>query len=520
MSDMFCFQCEQVAGGKVCAGSKGVCGKLSSTSNLLDDMTGALIGLARAAEGKKPLKSTYWVMLEGQFTAITNVNFNDPVVSALIEKIDEEKAKLGAVGEPYTMWDLWRDNEDVRSLKSLILLGLRGMGAYAYHAWVLGYTDDVVNDFFFTAMRAIGSDMGADELLPLVLKTGEINLRCMGLLDQANTTTYGDPVPSKVPLTIEKGPFIVVSGHDLLDLYKLLQQTEGKGINIYTHGEMLPAHGYPKLKAFSHLKGNFGTAWQNQQKEFKNIPGPVLFTTNCLMPPKDNYKDRIFTTEVVSFPGLVHIGEDKDFSPVIAKALELGGYAEDTRMTGINGGETMTTGYGRATVLSVADKVIEAVKSGAIKHFYLVGGCDGARVGRNYYTEFVEKSPEDTVILTLACGKFRFNDMELGSINGIPRMMDMGQCNDSFGAIQVALALADAFNCTVNELPLNFVLSWYEQKAVCVLLTLLYLGVRNIHLGPSMPAFVSPNVLKILVDNFGISPISTAEEDLKKFQEL
>jgi len=517
MSEMFCFQCEQTAGGKVCGGSKGVCGKLSSTSNLLDDMTGALIGLARAAEGKKPLPSTYWVMLEGQFTAITNVNFNDPVVAELIEKINVEKAKLGAVGEPYTMWDLWRDNEDVRSLKSLILLGLRGMGAYAYHAWVLGYTDEVVNDFFFTAMCAIGSDMGAEELLPLVLKTGEINLRCMGLLDQANTTTYGDPVPSMVPLTIEKGPFIVVSGHDLLDLYKLLQQTEGKGINIYTHGEMLPAHGYPKLKAFSHLKGNFGTAWQNQQKEFLDIPGPVLFTTNCLMPPKDNYKDRIFTTEVVSFPGLVHISDDKDFSPVITKALELGGYAEDTRMTGINGGETMTTGYGRATVLSVADKVIEAVKSGAIKHFFLVGGCDGARVGRNYYTEFVEKSPEDTIILTLACGKFRFNDLELGSINGVPRMLDMGQCNDSYGAIQVALALADAFGCTVNELPLNFVLSWYEQKAVCVLLTLLYLGVRNIHLGPTMPAFVSPNVLKILVDNFGIGPISTADEDLEKF---
>ena len=516
MSEMFCFQCEQVAGGKVCAGSRGVCGKEASTSNLLDDLTGALIGLARAADGKELLDSTYWVMLEGQFTAITNVNFNDPVIEKLIHKISVEKAKLGAVGKPYTMEELWNDNEDIRSLKSLILLGLRGMGAYAYHAWVLGYKDAEVNDFFFTAMRAVGSDMGADELLPLVMKTGEVNLKCMGLLDQANTTTYGDPVPSKVPLTIEKGPFIVVSGHDLLDLYKLLQQTEGKGINIYTHGEMLPAHGYPKLKAFKHLKGNFGTAWQNQQKEFKNIPGPVLFTTNCLMPPKDNYKDRIFTTEVVSFPGLVHIGEDKDFSVVINKALELGGYPENKKLTGINGGETMTTGYGRATVLSVADKVIDAVKAGEIKHFFLVGGCDGARVGRNYYTDFVEKSPKDTVILTLACGKFRFNDLELGEIAGIPRMLDMGQCNDSFGAIQVALALAGAFNCTVNELPLDFILSWYEQKAVCVLLTLLHLGVKNIHLGPSLPAFVSPNVLKILVDEFGVTPIATAEEDLDK----
>jgi hydroxylamine reductase len=414
------------------------------------------------------------------------------------------------------MGDIWRGDEDIRSLKSLILLGLRGMGAYAYHAWVLGYSDDVVNEFFFTGMRAIGSDMDASELLPLVLKTGEVNLKCMELLDTANTSTYGDPVPVEVPLAIEKGPFIVVSGHDLFDLHALLKQTEGKGINIYTHGEMLPAHGYPKLKAFKHLKGNFGTAWQNQQKEFLDMPGAVLFTTNCLMPPKDNYKDRIFTTEVVSFPGLVHIGEDKDFTPVIEKALELGGYNEEKKMVGINGGTSMTTGYGRATVLSVAGKVIDAVKSGDIKHFFLVGGCDGARVGRNYYTEFVEKSPDDTVILTLACGKFRFNDMKIGEIGGIPRMLDMGQCNDSYGAIQVALALANAFGCSVNELPLSFVLSWYEQKAVCVLLSLLHLGVKNIHLGPTLPAFVSPNVLRILVDNFGITPISTAQEDLDK----
>ena len=315
---------------------------------------------------------------------------------------------------------------------------------------------------------------------------------------------------------VEKGPFIVVSGHDLHDLYLLLQQTEGKGVNIYTHGEMLPCHGYPKLKAFSHLKGNFGTAWQNQQKEFIDIPGPVLFTTNCLMPPRDNYKDRIFTTEVVSYPELVHIGADKDFTPVIEKALELGGYSEDKPMFGINGGATMTTGFGRATVLSIAGKVVDAVKAGAIKHFFLVGGCDGAKVGRNYYTEFVEESPQDTVILTLACGKFRFNDLKIGEIDGIPRMIDMGQCNDSFGAIQVALALADAFECSVNELPLSFILSWYEQKAVCVLLSLLYLGVKNIHLGPTLPAFVSPNVLKILVDNYGITPITTAQEDREK----
>lgn len=516
MSDMFCFQCEQTAGGKACTGKKGICGKMADTSNLQDGMTGALVALARAAKDKTLSKEVVHIMMEGMFTAITNVNFNDPVLQDLIKRIDTLTASLGGNTAAYPMEDIWSGDEDIRSLKSLILLGLRGMGAYAYHAWVLGYSNDVVNEFFFTGMRAIGSDMDASELLPLVLKTGEVNLTCMELLDTANTSTYGDPVPVEVPLAIEKGPFIVVSGHDLFDLHALLKQTEGKGINVYTHGEMLPAHGYPKLKAFKHLKGNFGTAWQNQQKEFQDMPGAVLFTTNCLMPPKDNYKDRIFTTEVVSFPALVHIGEDKDFTPVIEKALELGGYTEEKRMVGINGGTSMTTGYGRATVLSVAGKVIDAVKSGDIKHFFLVGGCDGARVGRNYYTEFVEKSPDDTVILTLACGKFRFNDMKIGEIGGIPRMLDMGQCNDSYGAIQVALALANAFGCSVNELPLSFVLSWYEQKAVCVLLTLLHLGVQNIHLGPTLPAFVSPNVLKILVDNFGITPISTAQEDLDK----
>jgi hydroxylamine reductase len=319
-----------------------------------------------------------------------------------------------------------------------------------------------------------------------------------------------------VPLTIEKGPFIVISGHDLKDLQLLLEQTEGKGINIYTHGEMLPSHAYPKLKAHKHLKGNFGTAWQNQQKEFDAMPGAVLFTTNCLMPPKASYMDRVYTTEVVSYPGLVHIGEDKDFSPVIAKALELGGYSEDLALTGINGGNTVTTGFGHGTVLSVADQVIDAVKAGAIKHFFLVGGCDGAKPGRNYYTDFVRQTPEDTVILTLACGKFRFNDLNLGTIGGLPRIMDMGQCNDAFSAIKVAVALAEAFDCEVNELPLSLVLSWYEQKAVCILLTLLYLGLKNIYLGPTLPAFVSPNVLNFLVENYQVTPISTPEADLKK----
>ena len=355
-----------------------------------------------------------------------------------------------------------------------------------------------------------------DELLPIVMETGKVNLTCMALLDEANTTAYGTPTPTTVPLTIEKGPFIIVTGHDLKDLELLLKQTEGKGINIYTHGEMLPAHGYPLLKKYGHLKGNFGTAWQNQQKEFDNVPGAILFTTNCLMPPRSSYSDRVFTTEVVSYPGLVHIGEDKDFTPVIEKALALGGYSEEQHFTGINGGTTVMTGFGHGTVLSVADKVIDAVKGGAIKHFFLVGGCDGARPGRNYYTDFVKQTPADTVILTLACGKYRFNDLDLGTIGGLPRIMDMGQCNDAYSAIKVAVALSEAFGCGVNDLPLTLVLSWYEQKAVCILLTLLYLGLKNIYLGPTLPAFVSPNVLNFLVENYNITPISTPEEDLKK----
>ncbi len=347
------------------------------------------------------------------------------------------------------------------------------------------------------------------------MDVGKYNLACMELLDRANTESYGNPVPATVTLEVEKGPFIVISGHDLHDLKLLLEQTEGKGINIYTHGEMLPAHGYPELKKYSHLKGNFGTAWQNQQKEFENIPAPVLFTTNCLMPPKASYADRVFTTALVSYPELVHIGDDKDFTPVIEKALQLGGYGENRSFTGINGGKEVTTGFGHNTVLGVADKVIDAVKNGDIKHFFLVGGCDGARPGRSYYTDFVKKTPEDTVVLTLACGKFRFNDMDLGTIGGLPRLMDIGQCNDAYSAIKIAVALAEAFDCGVNDLPLSMVLSWYEQKAVCILLTLLYLGIKNIRIGPSLPAFISPGVLGFLVENFGIAPIGTPEEDIK-----
>ena len=411
---------------------------------------------------------------------------------------------------------LWSADEDIRSLKSLILFGVRGMAAYAHHALVLGYTDDEVNRFFAKALFAIGEDWGMEELLPIVMEVGEKNLKCMALLDKANTESYGTPIPVTVPLTVEKGPFIVVSGHDLHDLKLLLEQTEGKGINIYTHGEMLPAHGYPELKKHPQLKGNFGTAWQNQQKEFENIPAPVLFTTNCLMPPKESYADRIFTTEVVSYPEMVHIGEDKDFTPVIEKALALGGYQEDKQLYGINGGEKVMTGFGHHAVLSHAAEVVEAVKAGKIRHFFLVGGCDGAKPGRNYYTEFVKQTPPDTIVLTLACGKFRFNDLDLGTIAGLPRIMDVGQCNDAYGAIRIALALAEAFGCSVNELPLSMVLSWYEQKAVCILLTLLHLGIKDILLGPTLPAFLSGDVLDILVKNYNIGKISTPEEDLAK----
>lgn len=507
MSNMFCFQCEQTAKGTGCTVA-GVCGKKAETANLQDELTGSLVNLAKAAQGKEVSDDVYQTVIEGLFTTITNVNFDNDAIQKQIDKTAMAIASIAAgnaKADAFDMKKLWNDNEDIRSLKSLILFGIRGMAAYAYHAKVLGYTDKEVNEFFLEALAAIGSDLPGDKLLELVMETGSVNLKCMSLLDKANTETYGIPQPTKVPLSIEPGPFIVVSGHDLKDLELLLKQTEGKGINIYTHGEMLPAHAYPKLKAYPHLKGNFGTAWQNQQKEFANIPAPVLFTTNCIMPVKESYSDRIFTTEVVGFPGMVHIGEDKDFTPVINKALELGGYKELQKMTGINGGETVTTGFAQGTVLSVADKVIEAVKAGAIKHFFLVGGCDGAKPGRNYYTEFVKLTPKDTVVLTLACGKYRFNDLDLGEIGGLPRIMDMGQCNDAYSAIQVALALAKAFECDVNDLPLTLVLSWYEQKAVCVLLTLLSLGIKNIYLGPTLPAFVSPNVLKTLVDTFNIT---------------
>ncbi len=506
--NMFCFQCEQTAQGKGCTVT-GVCGKKADTANFQDELTNTLIELANCGEKNE---TNTELLIEGLFTTITNVNFDNKSIIAFIQKV---KDRINC-DKTFDINSVWNADEDIRSLKSLILFGLKGIAAYAHHARVLGYKNSDVDDFFYTALQDISKDLSAEELTALVLKTGEINLKCMELLDKANTEIYGTPVPVKVSTNIEPGPFIVVTGHDLHDLALLLEQTKDKGINIYTHGEMLPCHAYPELKKYQHLKGNFGTAWQNQQKEFDNIPAPVLFTTNCIMPVKESYADRIFTTSVVEYPGMVHIGEDKDFTPVIEKALELGGYKELQKMTGINGGEILTVGFGHNTVLSVADKVIDAVKSGALKHIFLVGGCDGAKPGRNYYTEFVKQTPQDTLILTLACGKYRFNDLDLGDINGIPRLLDMGQCNDAYSAIKVAVELSKAFNCTVNELPLSLVLSWYEQKAVCILLTLLYLGIENIRLGPSLPAFVSPNVLNLLVEKFKIKPISTPEEDLKE----
>ena len=485
--NMFCFQCEQTAGCSGCVGKAGVCGKTAVTAGIQDRLTGALIGLARASEGKDRSPEADRIIVKGLFATLTNVSFDDNALNELLEEAGRLKDSLSPMcgsctadcgrTEDFDMNRLWSEDEDIRSLKSLILFGMRGMAAYAYHAMVLGHEDRGVMDYFYKGLFAVGYDgYTVQDLLPIVMELGAVNLDCMAMLDRANRQAFGIPSPAQVSLTVEPGPFIVISGHDLHDLKLLLEQTRGKGINVYTHGEMLPAHAYPELRKYSHLKGNFGTAWQNQQKEFADLPAPVLFTTNCLMPPKSSYSDRVFTTALVSYPGMVHIDGRKDFSPVIQRALELGGFREEVTLPGINGG-TMVT-------------------------------------GRNYYTDFVKQTPEDTLILTLACGKYRFNDLELGSLAGIPRLLDMGQCNDAFGAIQVAIALAEAFGCSVNDLPLTLVLSWYEQKAVCILLSLLHLGIKNIYLGPTLPAFLSPAILGYLVEQFEIHPISTPEKDL------
>lgn len=533
-NSMFCFQCEQTAGCTGCTRA-GVCGKSAMTAKLQDTLTGALIALANIAACSNKnsnnnltavlMDEINHLILEGLFTTITNVNFDDASIKDLTARIHAAAAKTAnacnsSIVSDYDMNNIWNADEDIRSLKSLILFGVRGMAAYAYHAMVLGYTDASLNQFFINALSALSKDLGMDELLPIVMEVGRFNLLCMELLDKANTESFGDPVPVTVPLTVEKGPFIVVTGHDLSDIKQLLEQTKDTGINIYTHGEMLPAHAYPELKKYPHLKGNLGTAWQNQQKEFATLPAPILFTTNCLMPPKSSYADRVFTTGSVVFPNTPFISSStdghKDFTPVIEKALELGGFSKDQHFTGINGGSSVMTGFARNAILSSAGEIVDAVKSGAIRHFFLVAGCDGARAGRNYYTEFVKQTPSDSIVLTLACGKYRFNDLDLGTIGAFPRLMDMGQCNDAYSAIKVAVALADAFGCGVNDLPLSMILSWYEQKAVCILLTLLHLGIKNIKLGPTLPAFLSPNVLNYLVEHFSIAPVTTTEADLNE----
>lgn len=542
-TDMFCYQCEQTAGGKGCT-KIGVCGKNSTVAALQDLLVHQLKGIGFYANEavKKGVKLTDEInrfTMDGLFTTLTNVNFDENRLVELIKEADKIKSEAKELaGElsveipegsdytsPATIEEMVQDakgvgimadptlNEDIRSLKELAIYGLKGMAAYGHHAYVLGKQDETVNNFLYKALAAtLDKELALGDWLNLDMELGQVNLKVMELLDSANTGTYGNPSPTNVLITKKKGPFIVVSGHDLKDLKQLLEQTEGKGINIYTHGEMLPTHAYPELKKYSHLVGNYGGAWQDQQKEFDNLPGAILMTTNCIQKPKDSYMDRIFTSGVVAWPGASHIKEKdgvKDFTPVIEKALGLGGWTEDEEE------KSILVGFGHNATLSNAGKIIEAVKSGAIKHFFLIGGCDGAKSGRNYYTDFAKAVPQDSVILTLACGKYRFNKLDFGTIGELPRLLDIGQCNDAYSAIKIAVALAEAFNCGVNDLPLSMILSWYEQKAVCILLTLLSLGINNIKLGPSLPAFVSPNVLNVLVEKFNIAPVTTPEEDLK-----
>ena len=538
---MFCYQCEQTAKGEGC-GKIGVCGKEPEVATLQDLLIYALKGLSIvAAEGRKAGiidRQVNVFTAKALFSTLTNVDFNPERFIQLIrrcvevrEGLKEKVIKGGgkgdfsegpaafkpesslegliAQGEKVGLKSDPKINPDILSLQHTLLFGVKGVAAYADHAQILGQEDDKVYAFIHEALAATTrKDLSLDDWIKLVLKCGEINLRTMELLDAGNTGAYGHPVPTKVPLGARKGKAILVSGHDLKDLEELLKQTQGKGIDVYTHGEMLPAHGYPGLKKYGHFYGHYGTAWQNQAKEFAEFPGAILMTTNCIQKPRDSYKQNIFTCGMAGWPDIPHIS-DHHFAPVIERALALSGFTADTN------GRTVMVGFARNTLLGVADKVIEAVKSKDIRHFFLVAGCDGAKPGRNYYTEFVEKAPKDTVVLTLACGKFRFFDKNLGDIKGIPRLLDVGQCNDAYSAIQIAVALSKAFNVGVNELPLSMILSWYEQKAVAILLTLLYLGIKNIRLGPSLPAFLSPAVLDTLVKNFNIKPITTPDADLK-----
>ena len=541
---MFCYQCEQTAGGKGCT-KVGVCTKTPEIAAMQDLLIYQLKGTSCYAvklleKGEKIDKSIVSFVEDALFMTLTNVNFDPKAHINMLkksQKIKEElRQKIGQVSlnTPEALYNLSDSkeeiledakkagimynqdlNEDIRSVRETIKYGLKGIAAYAHQARFINYNSDEVDEFYFKALASLTDDsLTLEDLIKWLMKTGEMSVKIMEVLDKANNEKYNSPSPKKVSVTIKKGPFIIVSGHDLRDLQMLLEQTEGKGINIYTHGEMLPSHGYPELNKYPHLVGNFGSAWQNQQKEFDGIPGCILMTTNCLMKPKDSYKDRIFSTSVVGFDGIKHIAKDekgyKDFSEIINKALELGGFEKDEEV------KEILVGFGHKATLSHADAIINAVKEGKIKRFFLIGGCDGAKPGRNYYTEFAEKVPKDCIILTLACGKYRFNKLEFGEVAGLPRLLDVGQCNDAYSAVRIALALADAFNCGINDLPLSLIISWYEQKAVAELLALLSLGVKGIYLGPSLPAFLTPNVLQFLVDNFDIKPISTPDNDLKQ----
>jgi hydroxylamine reductase len=546
---MFCYQCEQTVKSKACTANMGVCGKDAVTSDMQDLLIHVSKGISIYARQMEKMSAKLdpeyaRFVTEALFSTITNVNFDAQNLKELVKKGLQLKSKLkeqyestlsakGLKAEELYAPAEWNNfNEDVTvlareaaafgseerinklgadraGLADLILFGLKGMAAYADHAYILGYEDQTIYSFFFEALEFISNEEASiNDLLGMALRCGEVNIKVMELLDKANTETYGHPEPTKVLVSAKKGKAILVSGHDLKDLEELLKQTEGTGINVYTHGEMLPTLAYPGLKKYAHLAGNYGGAWQDQQKEFDAFPGSILMTTNCIQKPKDSYKSRIFTCGLVQWPDVVHIS-DRNFKPVIDTALASPGFAADEPEKAI------TIGFGRNTVLSVADKVIEAVKSGALKHFFLIGGCDGAKSGRNYYTDFAQAVPKDCAILTLACGKYRFNKLDFGDIGGIPRLLDVGQCNDAYSAIKIAVALAEAFQTDVNSLPLSFILSWYEQKAVCILLSLLHLGIKNMRLGPTLPAFVTPAAYNVLRENFNLMPITTAEEDLK-----
>lgn len=531
---MFCNQCEQTARGTGCT-KVGVCGKQPEVAALQDLLIYALQGLSQVAvqaraKGVSDAAVNRFIS-EGVFSTLTNVDFDPARFQVLINEAAGYRTLLAskagvtvntkaaaftpattleglvAQGEQHGVTEALEVHPDLRSLKQILIYGIKGLAAYSDHAAILGQEDEKVYEFMQHALAATLEPKSLEELVALCMECGQVNLKAMELLDAGNTGTFGHPVPTPVPLGPKAGKAILVSGHDLKDLGMLLEQTQGKGINVYTHGEMLPCHGYPGLKKYPHFHGHYGTAWQNQQKEFAEFPGAILMTTNCIQRPANSYKNNIFTTGLVGWSGVTHVG--KDFTPVIEKALSMPGFAKDEDRG------TVLTGFGRNAVLGVADKVIAAVKDGAIRHFFLVAGCDGAKPGRNYYTEFVEKVPADCVVLTLACGKFRFFDKKLGDIGGIPRLLDVGQCNDAYSAIQIALALAGAFECGVNDLPLSMVLSWYEQKAVVILLTLLSLGIKGIRLGPSLPTFITPAVLNVLVENFDIKPLSTPDDDLK-----